>query len=535
MSESRDVVPLPVLSEGPQAASGAVADTVGTSAQRALRTSSYTIYVDLPGNSEEMLLVHGYTGAYDKVSRKVATYVRSLELGPPPKPLFGDWTPEPKIEGEVARPSDQTIELLKRRGYLTDKNRSEEDALFSKLAGRLHHNAVQRMPGYVFMPTYQCNLRCPYCFQDHMRTNPAFKHLLRTMDPKVVDRIFAAMPQIEAGHGVEPGSKLTRFFTLFGGEPLLAVSRPIIEYIMQKARDIGNAHFTAITNATELHAYKDLLGPNGIARIQITIDGVPQEHDKRRIYPDGSGSYERIAGNIDMALDQGVRVVVRLNIDRKNISNLPALAEEFHKRGWAQRKGFMAYTAPVHASNEKTAVATTMSSWELTRALTEMREKDASIRVIGGPDDGMEDRVGRIFESGNNPLPSFKSSFCGAHNRMYVFDAFADVYACWERTGDAKIRIGRIDENGVPQMNAAITERWRSRTVVSNPVCRQCRFAFYCGGGCAVYAEDRSGNMYTNYCDGFGRRFRAAAAKAFLAHAAGEQLELREEESSCDL
>ena len=50
-----------------------------------LRTSSYTIYVDLPGNADELLLVHSYTGAFDKVSRKVATYVRSLEQGRPPK------------------------------------------------------------------------------------------------------------------------------------------------------------------------------------------------------------------------------------------------------------------------------------------------------------------------------------------------------------------------------------------------------------------------------------------------------------------
>ena len=73
-----------------------------------LRTSSYTIYVDLPGNDEEMLLVQTYTGAFDRVSRRVATYVRSLEAGRPPKPLYGDWTPEPspagEAEGEAARP-----------------------------------------------------------------------------------------------------------------------------------------------------------------------------------------------------------------------------------------------------------------------------------------------------------------------------------------------------------------------------------------------------------------------------------------------
>jgi uncharacterized protein len=534
MSDSPTVVPLPVLPEYPQPASAPVQATE-TMSGGVLRASSYTIYVDLPDNSEEMLLVHGYTGAYDKVSRRVATYVRSLELGPPPKPLFGSWSPEPLSGDEAVSPSDETVEMLKRRGYLTNKTREQEDSFFSKMAGKLHHNASQRMPGYVFMPTYQCNLRCPYCFQDHMRTNPAYQHLLRTMSPGVIDRIFAAMPQIEAGHGIEPGSQLPRLITFFGGEPLLEASRPTIEYIIKKATAMGKARFIAVTNGTELQAYEDLLGPDLISVLQITLDGPPSEHDKRRIYPDGSGSFDRIARNIDMALARGISISLRMNVDRKNIANLPSLADEFHKRGWAGAKGFSPYAAVVHASNEKTAVSTTMSSWELTRALRELCEREPQTKIIGGPDDGMEDRARRLFESSDSPIPSFKASFCGAHNRMYIFDAFADIYACWERTGDQKIRIGHVDEAGVPNMNQAITERWRHRTVVSNPVCRSCRFAFYCGGGCAVYAENRSGTMYSNFCDGFGKRFRAAAARAYLAHVAGDKPANRDAEAVCDL
>src|SRR2546430_14688714 len=70
----------------------------------ALRASSYTIYVDLPNEPDAMLLVHGYSGAYDKVTRRVATYVRSLETGKPPRPLFGTWSPEAPIDGAVIRP-----------------------------------------------------------------------------------------------------------------------------------------------------------------------------------------------------------------------------------------------------------------------------------------------------------------------------------------------------------------------------------------------------------------------------------------------
>ncbi len=238
-----------------------------------LRTSSYTIYVDLPSSTDEMLLVHGYTGAYNKVSRRVATYLRSLEVKAPPKPLYGDWTPEPAINGEITPPSEATIELLKKRGYLTKMTPEEEEAFFVKLATKLHHFQKRLMPTYVFMPTYSCNLRCPYCFQDHMRTDPAYKHLLTRMSPEVVDRIFAAMPAIEAAHGVAEDADLPRNITLFGGEPLLAENRSTIEYILERAFASGQANFSAVTNGTELEAYQDLLAPDKIFQSALPAGG----------------------------------------------------------------------------------------------------------------------------------------------------------------------------------------------------------------------------------------------------------------------
>src|SRR5947199_9071910 len=115
-----------------------------------LRTSSYTIYVDLPGNQDEMLLVHTYTGAFDRVSRRVATYVRSLEAGRSPKPLYGDWTPEPPTAGEMKPPSDGAIETLQRPGYLTPMAREEEGGFFTRYVEKLHGLHLRRVPSELF-------------------------------------------------------------------------------------------------------------------------------------------------------------------------------------------------------------------------------------------------------------------------------------------------------------------------------------------------------------------------------------------------
>ncbi|HEU4326477.1 MAG TPA: radical SAM protein [Roseiflexaceae bacterium] len=495
-----------------------------------LRASIYTIYVDLPG-SEEMLLIHGYTGAYDRVSRRVASYIRSLEVVKPPKPLFGEWTPELTLDGVVSEPSEQTIGVLKKRGYLTELGVDEEVERFSRFV-ELYHNASQRTPSYIFMPTYDCNLRCSYCFQDHMRTNPAYRHLLRTMRRDLVDRIFEAMPTIERQHGLEPVERPARNIGFFGGEPLLQQNRPIVEYIIRKARETSQTQFWAVSNATDLHAYADLLGPDGIGSVQITLDGPPEEHDQRRIYADGSGSFARIARNIAMALERQVYVNVRLNIDRNNIALLPALAREMQAQGWCASPFFSVYSAPIAPSNDKTDRRTTMSSWELDQQLNQLREVYPEMKIIGRPDERLVLAAHAIF--GSRSKPNVRTSFCGAHSAMYIFDVFGDIYACWERTGDARIRIGHVTEEADVVLEEAVNRMWRSRTVTTNAVCRKCRYALHCGGGCAVLAESQRGEFFSNHCDGFAARFRASVAEAYVEHINGVVPE-RSSDRVCDL
>lgn len=504
-----------------------------------LRTSSYTIYVPLPDNADEMLLVHGYTGAYDRVSRSVGDYLLALEEGPPEKPLYGDWVSDPSVQGERAAPeapSDTVLDVLRRRGYLTTMSQDEESGYFARTVKKMHQISSRKAPNYIFMPTYNCNLRCSYCFQDHMRTDPRNRHLLRLITPEVVNRIFAAMPALEEPHGVKPEMQVTRNIGFFGGEPLLADNRPMIEYIMVKARSLGPARFWAVSNATELEAYEDLLEPEGISEIQITMDGPPEEHDKRRIYADGSGSFERIARNVDLCLDRGVVVSLRMNIDRANVDQLPALADTIVERGWHQKPGFSAYTAPI-TNAEPTITLTQLqskyfTSWELDQALDALRETHPNMRVIGRPDDGLVARVRKLFDQ-RSSMPNLKTAFCGAHTGMYIFDAFGDMYACWEKTGDPGIRIGRVLDDGQVEMNAALTKMWRSRTPASNPTCRKCRYALHCGGGCAVLAEGRSGKIHSNYCDGFADRFRHSVASAYVSFASGSAV--MAQERVCDL
>lgn len=487
----------------------------------ALRTSSYTIYVDLPDDRDKVLLVHGYSGAYDVVSARIAAHIRSLETRRAPKPLYGDWSVELDT-AEPAIPDAETLDHLRRRGYLTTKDHDAEERLFTKYVELLELQQRQQMPAYVIMPTYGCNLRCAYCFQDHMRTNPAYAHLLRTMSIETADSIIASMAHIEEMRGI-PAERLNRRkVTFFGGEPLLRQSRPVVEHFIRTMQAMpGGAVFDAVTNATELDAYRDLLSPELISDLQVTIDGAPAAHDKRRVYEDGSGSFAVIARNVRMALEQGVFVAIRMNVDRSNVASLPELARTFADEGWTAHRNFAAYAAPVtdtgHTAGRRNEL---FNTWELRVALEELFQAFPEMSAFGRVDDGLRLRALAILRGQANGAPA-KVHFCGAHDGMYVFDSFGDIYACWERTGDKNVRIGYVEPDGHVVLNDHRNGEWRSRNVASNPTCRQCRFALHCGGGCAVLAEGASGTLHANYCDAFGKRFRSKIAEAYVDFTSG--------------
>lgn len=480
-----------------------------------MRESSYNIYVELPNDPDSVLLIHGYTGAFDTVRRHVADYIRSLRNG---GQLQGEYQ-DGGGRDHVPRPSRETISILQRRGYIVNMNPEEEEAFFVRFVKKMGAYQLLRKPTYVIMLTYGCNLRCPYCFQDEIRRNPRYKKYLVSMTRNMVDNIFSGIHDIEVEHSSENanGTK-DRRFVFFGGEPLLRENCDVVKYIIEQASIEWEPRFDAITNATELHAYREILGPTGISSIQVTLDGPPTEHDQRRVYANGQGTFEQIAENISLALDLGVRVRVRVNVDRQNIKDLPALAREIIRRKWNEHELFEAYVAPIHVSlgNEKLDPKQLLSTPALNKTLYELEHRYPEMRIFSrGRANNLKNQLLLLFRDKEiDPLQVMSPTFCGAHKGMYVIDPLGDVYACWDRTSNRDFRIGYIRQGRF--IKTANYHLWKGRDVTSNPICRRCPYALFCGGGCAALAEVVSGTIYSNYCDGFHAMFRDVAVQAYV-------------------
>lgn len=405
-----------------------------------LRASSYTIYVPLE-SSEAVLLVHGYTGACDLVSAAVAAYVHSLAPAPP-QPLYGAWRRDAP-PSPAARPSAATIERLSRRGFLTAKSVAEEENWFVRYVRASHQRELTRAPDYAIVPTYACNLQCERCRPGEPDEAPAI------MAEETLAAVIRAVKALDAD--ATPPAASPRTLWLIGGEPLLARCRPIVERIVAEFGRLPGFEIGALTNATELDAYADLLGPGMIASLNVALSASPEDHQRRLRGAVSSGGHDEVIANVKLAQRRGVRVRV---------------------------------CAGEQALNEAGVSIAPASGTRLTA-------------------------LARDLLSGKGDRSRERTAFCAASATMYVFDPFGDVYACWDRIGNPAVRTGLVLGSGRVVLTG-FHRLWRERTVVSNRVCKSCAFALYCGGGCAAAAENRSGTIFADHCDAFAERFRRA-------------------------
>lgn len=478
------------------------------------RISNYTIMADL--DQDETLLLHGYSGAWDIVTHDVARSLRQRHKSAPFKPLIGRAFDAEEDDGGVT-PLDPRLEAyLGERGYLTEATPQDEYAVVADVAARVHAIASSQAPEFVFAVSYACNLACAYCFQDSLRSDPTNAPRLKAMTPAMVDRLFGVMDEI-SGRSAPEARRAPRRITLFGGEPLTPALRPVVEHVLARLRSEGPFSLSAVTNGTRLDAFSDLLGPDGISFLQVTVDGPPEVHDSRRIGPAGEPSFAAILRNVAMALGRGTQVKLRVNVDRDNLAGLPRLAEILNLQGWFTHPNFSAYATPVHESAGSGHQSCGFGSWKLREGLAELALAHPLVAAIAGPDAPWERRVRDLLRGDRDPLLSLQPSFCGAHTQAWVFDALGDVYACWERAGYPEERIGRVLPDGTLVLSDERFNAWRGRTIASNPTCARCPYAFYCGGGCALLAQAATGKLAANYCDDFSRRFKAVAVEQVTA------------------
>ena len=445
-----------------------------------LRLSSYMIPVKL--EEGKYILIHGYTGAIDVVTEDFLSQIKSISY----KKDF----------------SDSMLQTLLKRGYITTKTKEEEYAYVERMAKALHQKSNILRTNFTWLITYNCNFRCPYCYEEREKKDSKVQFVFTK---EKVDEAYGAIELIQ------PCKELHKnMMTLYGGEPLLKENKEIVTYIVEKGKSLGYK-FYAVTNGYDLDCYLELLSPDGISELQITVDGPKEMHDQRRIHYKYHDTFDKIIENIQLALDRNVKISVRMNTDNCNIENLAELKELFNQLGFFSYPNFNFYSAVLKDSKSITSTEYDKLDFLSAKSYIDKNKQYETLSLC--QDYGTHDIIYKaILEK---KAIKFRPIFCAAQAGGYVLDPLGGIYPCWEVVGKKESLIGKYSNNAI-NWNKDILDKWRGVNISKKDSCKHCQYAFFCGGGCPVHSIT---NKY-KHCAFYQKIFEIAVTRAYARLAA---------------
>ena len=417
------------------------------------RFSSYSIVVPLESEPENVFMMHGYTGAIDVLNKEIAEYLQKHD----------------HFSKEEVPCSETTVETLEKRGYITKWSKEEEVEYAKRLANALYRKENILNNNFTVVVTYDCNFRCPYCFEKGIKKDTT------TFTKEMTDKLYKTILEIA------PEKKLrNNTIVLYGGEPLLKENKKAVTYLVAKVKELG-FKFSAITNGYDLDCYEDLLGPDSICYIQITIDGMQELHNQKRIHRCGLPTFDRIIQNVGLALEKNVRVSIRVNTDRNNIQQLNELQQLFTEKGYTNNKLFYMYSALLRHHEDNAVPQNILSQEEYIKQI-----KDYNVKC-SHHDYGLSNKISTAIKQ-NRPI-SLESSFCGAQNNGFVMDSLGCIYPCWEVINQKGHLLGMFHNRTATWHNEAL-HKWRSNAIVTSD-CIKCKYVFLCRGGCPAHQLEK--------------------------------------------
>lgn len=436
-----------------------------------MQVSTYEII--LPFSKDRHVLVNGLYGAVDIVSSEEAELITQAK----------------NDSSLLERLNSSRLDMFIERGHIVrDMNQEAQDM---RIISRLHTLLRGRAGiGIVLMPTYDCNLRCVYCYERH-RLSRGLEWLEHTMTPSVLEDIFMQVKDFKAR------GYIVKSCTLYGGEPLLARNKALIRDICERCRE-NDLTISAITNGCELEHFIDIIEEFKFTNLQITVDGLKEIHDSQRPFADGGSSYDKIMNNIGLALKRGIGVSLRSNITGKSISGIKNLMDEFKSRGFTDNSHFRYYFKAAEYDMSTVSDADVLNELIRTGISHEEAVRLESSYIFAE----------RGFASwmGKNTFPVLNPTYCGSMSGMYVIDPYGKIFPCWDTVGKDGEEIGFVEDGGfMYNFNVA---KWHTRTSDRMQECSKCPFLMLCGGGCAKAGIKAL--MKAN-CDSFQDRFAFVA------------------------
>jgi len=416
-----------------------------------MKLIKHMIFVDV--DDTKKLVINSLNGSVDEIEMPTYETLRRWQ----------------SVEHIVAE-NEQEVELqdtLRARGYLVE-NFEEETMRKKEILDALRENHVKdrkHCHHLTFVMTYNCNFRCPYCFEGEASLKKD------VITPKQIDAALEL-----AGDSLQT-------VCLFGGEPLLPATRPSIEYLFSKAPD---KRYSVITNGYYLEEFADLLNTVKIVDITVTLDGKEATHNSRRYLANGKPTYNKILSGVQKALETGLTIKIRVNASDDTYDEGMALQQSLREQFSEYSDLLIFEMVPMLDYSEK------QKSKMVTDMFCAVKEQDKAERLRRNSGFAFLTPLVSSFIVGVPAPPLY--SFCYAHKNNLAVDPYGNFYTCLVTVGRDHMATGKYYPSVEYKEHSIF-----NRNIDKIPECGDCTYSLLCGGGCPINLKDYS-DLYKPAC-----------------------------------
>lgn len=343
-------------------------------------------------------------------------------------------------------------------------------------------DGVIRINQVSFEVTQNCDLDCKYCIFGSAYPNQR-KNSGKTMEQETAFRGLNFLYNF-----LKNREKRELAISFYGGEPLLNFS--LIRDIHTRSRELFKGWELSYFITSNLTVFNDeilrFLVDNDI-HLNVSLDGPPENHDAKRVYHNGEGSFATVMANLKKIKDNDAEYFKKTSITAVYSADLPMapvyefFCEDERINGNAMRlNGVNRYDSDYYQRyprDEKARREENKAMWD---TIYEKKRRGVELSAI---DRFMLTRFSSLDESLTvNAIPLMAHS-CVFDSKLYI-DAHGRFHAC-ERINN-KFSFGDVE---IGFDGDKILEICQAFAEVNQSVCGKCDFRYLCPRCLATFAE----------------------------------------------
>ncbi len=355
----------------------------------------------------------------------------------------------PLSERDFNKFEDDAINTLIEKRILI--SREDKDTCYNHLLTR-HLTAAYSddTMSLIIAPTTACNFACPYCFEP--KKNPKY------ITPEVEDKLIEY---------INKQSNIKKIsLTWYGGEPLLAaeaIRRIYGRIVSETEKEITNQEIISNTYLVNDEII-DMFRECKIDRIQVSIDGIKERHDKTRFLKAGHApTFDVIENNIKkMAIAlPDLHISIRVNIDKNNWMDFVTLYHKYHGEEWHKNIGLYPGFIREDSADRCTLKHNCYQISDLIDLHLKFAENGVNVNLF--------------------PASRFKGCMLQRAN-AFIVGPEGELYKCWDDVSNPDKVIGSIMDNELHHYTLLMRYMQDCRPIREE--CRGCLVFPVCDGGC---------------------------------------------------